>query len=128
MQRYLAYLMMVLTALTGCSTTRVLEQPSSAIIASHVEAGDDVKVLTRTGHRYALKVVSVSEKGFVGTDETGKQWSVANEQIDQLEVQETSVAKTSGLTVGIIAAVVAVLFYVGIKALDDGLDDKSGGD
>lgn len=109
--------------LIGCTTMKAVERPTPST-PNQVAVGDDVRVTTKVGKTYALKVMSVSETSMAGRDPAGKLWRVPFDQIQSLEVEQISGWKTAGATVAIVLAAMAALLVIALRNLDDEIQDE----
>lgn len=108
--------------LIGCTTMKAVERPTPAL-HSQIEAGDDVVVTTRAGKIYSLKVIQVSNDALIGSDQAGKRWKVPYEQIQAMEARRISGWKTAGMTAAVVIAALATVLVVGLRKLDDSIND-----
>ncbi len=122
------FLMAVLISinLIGCTTMKAVERPTPST-ANEVIVGDDVRVTTKAGKTYELEVTAVAETSMTGREKTGKLWKVPFDQIQTLEVEKVSAAKSAGLGLAVtvllgIAAVIATGY-----ALEKAFEDRFNG-
>lgn len=110
-------------SLIGCSTMRAVERPTSTR-HDQIAQADQVRITTKAGKAYSLKVVEVAGTAMIGRDEAGKLWKVPYEQIESIETKRTSGWKTAGATVAVVIATLAVLIVVALRNLDDEINDE----
>ena len=104
--KFIVYL--VLIAFTaGCTTMRSLPTTSAQSLASQVEVGDKIKIIRNDNTDVTFKVSAVSDEGI-----SGDGMFVAYSDIRQVQVRQFS----TGKTVGLVAAIVAVLAAVASSA------------
>ena len=111
--------------LVGCTSMKAVDVPTSGSVPQFA-VGDTIRISTKAGASYTLKVTDVSKNSVSGTDDSGKRTKVAFDQIKAVEVERKSTGKTAGAGIGATLLVVAVLFVVGIIAFGKGI--KSSGD
>ena len=97
---------------------RLVESASSQTIQSAVDVGDDVEIVTTKGTLLELEVTRISDKAIHGTAWNGKRWKVPFAAIKSIKVEEASGAKTSGLIIGILL-LLGALVWVASEALDN---------
>lgn len=95
----------------SCTTTRPIDPGAPARIVEEVQPGDRVKITTRDGRELEFEVVTVEPDALVGAEQR-----VARGEIANLEVTQTSVAKTSALVGGIYLAFLLVMVLLGVGA------------
>jgi len=98
-------LVLLLSLCTACTTMRAV--PVDAVgsqIRSQVQAGDTVRVLTRDNRSETIQVTALGDTALVGTA-AGTRVEVPYQAIQQLEVRRVSSAKTTGLIIGVVAAI-----------------------
>lgn len=108
--------------LIGCTSMKAVETPTSATPAQ-VVAGDQVQVTTKAGKLYVLEITEVSDDAMLGRDEAGKLWKVPFDQIQTLEVEKISAAKTAGATFAGVGVVAVVLFVLGAIAFGKAIEE-----
>ncbi len=104
--KFIIYL--VLIAFTaGCTTMRSLPATDAQSLASQIEVGDKIKIIRNDLTDVTFKVSAVSDEGISGVGVF-----VAYSDIRQVQVRQFS----TGKTVGLVAAIVAVLAAVASSA------------
>ncbi len=122
--RKLRFVLAVLTSISliSCTTMKAVERPTPST-PNQVAVGDDVRVTTKAGKTYALEITAVAETSMTGREETGKLWRVPFSQIETLEVEKVSAAKSVGLGLGITVllwgAAILAMGYAMDKAFED---------
>ena len=111
--------------LVGCTSMKAVDVPSSGA-APQFSVGDTIRISTKEGASYKLKVTELSGNTVSGTDESGKRIKVAFDQIAAVQIEKRNVAKTAGAGIGAGLLIAAVLFVVGIIAFGKAI--KSSGD
>ncbi len=108
--KFIIYL--VLIAFTaGCTTMRSLPATDAQSLASQIEVGDKIKIIRNDLTDVTFEVGAVSDEGI-----SGDGVFVAYSDIRQVQVRQFS----TGKTVGLVAAIVAVL-AIAIGASDPGI-------
>lgn len=93
---------------SSCTSLKVVR--ISDKITSDIHEGDRVTIVTKDGRDVEFKVVSVTSEGVTGDTQQVIYFS----DIATLEKRELSVAKTAGLTGGIVLGAVALLFIAAV--------------
>jgi hypothetical protein len=90
---------------TACTTMRpVMVDAAGSQIRSQVHAGDTVRVLTQDSRSETIQVTALGDTALVGTA-AGARVEVPYQAIQRLEVRQVSSAKTTGLIIGVVAAI-----------------------
>lgn len=118
----MAMALVLSVCLVGCTSMKTVEAPATTA-PSQVEKGDAVRVTTKAGHTYALEITAVSDTAMTGRDDTGKLWKVPFDQIQTLQVEQISAARTAGATAGGIGIVAVTLYVLGAIAFGKALDE-----
>ncbi len=104
--KFIIYLVLIAFT-TGCTTMRSLPATDAQSLASQVEAGDKIKIIRNDFTDVTFEVGAVSDEGI-----SGDGVFVAYSDIRQIQVRQFS----TGKTVGLVAAIVAVLAAVASSA------------
>jgi hypothetical protein len=107
--RAIAAVVAAALVVASCTTTRPIDPGAPARIVEEVQPGDRVKITTRDGRELEFEVVTVEPDALVGAEQR-----VARGEIANLEVTQTSVAKTSALVGGIYLAFFLVMVLLGV--------------
>lgn len=109
--RAIAAVVAAALVVASCTTTRPIDPGAPASLVEEVQPGDRVKITTRDGRELEFEVVTVEPDALVGAEQR-----VARGEIANLEVTQTSVAKTSALVGGIYLAFFLVMVLLGVGA------------
>lgn len=108
--------------LVACTSMRPLPEGSPGQWRGQVKVGDDVSVAAANGKTYLLTLTEVDGEKVVGIGDN-KKVTIRYEQIESLEVRKLNKAKTVGLSIGAVLAVVVALIGFTVYTIDQGLDD-----
>jgi len=99
-------LILLLSLCTACTTMQpVTVGAMGSQIRSQVQTGDTVQVHTQDSRSETLQVATVGDTALVGMA-NGARVEVPYQSIQRLEVRRVSSAKTAGLIIGVVAAIV----------------------
>lgn len=104
---------------------KTIERPTPST-PTQVIAGDEVRITTKAGRTYDLNVTQTSEDSIVGRDDSGKLWKVPFDQIQTLEVEEISTAKTAGAALAGVSLTAVTLFILGTVAFGMAIESAGG--
>ncbi len=107
-QTLTAAVLIMCLLVSSCTSLKVVQ--ISDKITSDIHEGDRVTIVTKDGRDVEFKVVSVTSEGVTGDTQQVIYFS----DIATLEKRELSVAKTAGLTGGIVLGAVALLFIAAV--------------
>ncbi len=97
--RFVIYLVLIAFA-AGCTTMRSLPATNAQSLANEIEVGDKINIIRNDLTKVTFEVAAVSDEGI-----SGDGVFVAYSDIRQVRVRQLS----TGKTVGLVAAIVAVL-------------------
>jgi len=98
-------LVLLLSLCAACTTMRPVPVDTvGSQIRSQVQAGDTVRVLTQDNRSETIQVTALGDTALVGTA-AGARVEVPYQAIQRLEVRQVSGAKTTGLIIGVVAAI-----------------------
>jgi hypothetical protein len=109
-------------SLIACTSMRPLPADDAGQWRGQVQVGDDVSVAASNGKTYLLTLTEVDDQKIVGIGDN-KKVTIRYEQIQTLEVRKVSVAKTTGLTLGLVAAALVALIAFAAYSIDQELSD-----
>lgn len=103
----------VLTALclTACTSLRAVPASEKQAVRAALKVGDEVSISAVNGKTYLLVLTDIDDEKIVGVGNNQKV-TMRYEQIRTLETRKVSVAKTAGLSIGVLAG--AFLVFVGL--------------
>ena len=96
----------ILSSTPGCLTTRSLDMRDREKLVDMVHPGDQVEIITVTGHRQRITVTSIDGKTIKGDGEGFELAQVA--RIDKVELSDRTVKISLWIVFGII---LAAIFY-----------------
>ena len=98
-------LIVLLSLSTACTTMQPVPIDSvGSQIRSQVHAGDTVQVLTRDSRSETIQVTALGDAALVGNVD-GARVEVPYQSIQRLEVRRVNGARTTGLILGVVAAI-----------------------
>lgn len=105
--RLISVVMIVAFTAVSCTSFKVIEPPR---VENRVKKGDTIRIATTDGRQVKFKVTAITSDAIVGENQ-----HIVFSEIDKLEIQHRSTAKTAGLVGG--ALLGAAAFFFGIVYL-----------
>jgi hypothetical protein len=113
---------LMVLSLTACSTLRPIDDFSPSRIRAHVEVGDDVRIVARSGVAYELEVTAIGAAELEGRAASGKKYRIAFEAIQFIEVEEGDAIKTVAVSLASLYVVITVLFVLALRELGEDME------
>jgi hypothetical protein len=88
-------------AVAGCATLDPVDTGSASAIREKIEVNDRAVLITRDERRHEIRIVDISDREVIGTDETGETIAVAHDEIESLHVRQSRPGRTAGAVVGV---------------------------
>lgn len=100
-------------SLLGCTSLRVMDQPSPSTIRDQFEVGDQVVIITDQGKRHALRITAMQEDALLGRSQSNQQFKVHYDAISSVEFRRVDAANTTlgGLAMVGATVIVAVIAF-----------------
>ena len=110
----LTFVALLVFTVSACTTAKPVTGDAT-LAARALRAGDDVHIETTDGEKFRMIVSEVSDESVSGRELRagafyGNTKTIAFQDIESLAYAETSVAKTGGLSFGVVLGILVVLF------------------
>lgn len=123
--RGLTLLLVLVSALSGCTSMQALDRESAA---RSIDAGDTVFVSTQNGRELELAFDAWSSDGLTGTDDAGILQKIDNEDIENVRVKKFSVWKNVALGAAILGVAAALAVDDTVDAIEGVFEDLTDGE
>lgn len=106
-------------SLLGCTSLRVMDQPSPNAIRNQFDVGDQVVIITDRGQRHALRITAMQEDALLGRSAANQQFKVHYDAIRSVEYRRVDTANTVLGSVAMVGATVIVAVIAFGTLFDD---------
>ncbi len=109
--KFIAMAIVVLVFLSGCTTlTKIEKSPSS--IASNIQKGDKIKVVTNDGTAMDIKVKEMSDTSIIGESIQIKYDDIETIEKKKMDGTKTAIVGVAGYLTVVSVMVVVVVFSI----------------